>query len=219
MVRRAGARPARPHGASVALGQIHFVIKTLAHLIHRDQVLIRAGAERDAGGAAKRKRRMTGQHVGVRIARRQARRDVKGGAGAEVLLHARQIGADAHAGDDAARVLPEGAQQRESARHERGLVEGRIKHAAELRIGAMTAAADHDGPPRPDVNGDTALVDVAILVIAFHARLGTWRARRKSRAIARPDPQHPSRERLLADDLGHPAVQHEAHALFTRAEL
>ena len=51
---------------------------------------------------------MPGQHVGVGIARRQPRGDVEALGRPEILLHTRKIGADPHAGDDAARILAEG---------------------------------------------------------------------------------------------------------------
>ena len=172
MVRRADARPAGPHRAVVALRKIHLVEEALAHLVHGDQVLVGAEPERDAGGAAEREGRMSGQHVGVGVARRQPRRDVEALGDPEVLLHARKIGADPHAGDDAAGVLAERPEQRPAARHERGLVERGIEHAAELRIGAVAAAADEDRHLRADVDGGAALVDVAV------ARRGSPAARR-----------------------------------------
>ena len=214
LARRRAARPA--NGRSVALREIHLVEEALAHLVHGDQVLERARAERDAGGSAERERRVTGQHVGVgsRVA---SRGDVeRSGSSREVLLHPRKIGADPHAGDDAARVLAVGSQQRPAARHERGLVERGIEHAAELRIGAVTAA-----PTTNALRARMLIVSRRSSTLPFCQRLSRrapW-SRVEPRRIARPDAQDPSRERLLADDLGHVPVEHEPDALLSRAEL
>ena len=108
-----------------------------------------------------------------------------------VLLHARKIGSDPHAGNDAAGVLAERPEQRPPARHEGGLVEGGIEHAAELRIVAVTAAADEDGHLRADVDGGAALIDVAVAVEALQPHAGV---RVEPRRIARLDAQDPSRE-------------------------
>src|SRR4029453_3880253 len=91
-LRRADAWPARPHGRSVALRDFHFVIEALAHLVHGDQVLVRARAERDAGGFSELESRVTGQHVGGGRALRQPWGDVEALGRPEILLHPRQRG-------------------------------------------------------------------------------------------------------------------------------
>src|SRR5215510_13533456 len=216
MVRHAIARLAGPHRAVVALRKIDFIEEALADLVHRDQVLVAAAARLDAGGAAEREGRMSGQHAAVGVAGCQPWRDVEALGDPEILLHARKIGADPHAGDNAAGVLAERAEQRPPARHEGGLVECGIEHAAELRVVAVTAAADEDRHLRTDVDGGAALIDVALVRSALQSRAGV---RVEPRRVARLDAQNPSRELLLANELSHAPVEHEPHALFARAEF
>src|SRR4030095_12861417 len=215
MIQRAETRSARRRRTAVALVDIHFVKESLAHLVHGDQVLVRAQAQRDAGGTAELESRVAGKHVGVGVARRQPWRDVESAGYPEILLHPRKVGTDAHAGNDAAGVLAVGPEQGPGARHECGLAERRVEHAAKLRIGAVTAAANKDRLLRADVDDRAALVDVAVLPVALQARLGR---RVESWRIARPHSHDPAREWLLANDLGHSPIEHEADALLARAE-
>ena len=126
--------------------------EALPDLVDDDHVLERFRLKLEARRSAQRERRVTRKHGGVGIARRKDAGDVERGGVGEVLLHPREVRAYSHAGDDAARILTARAQQRPAARHESGLSESGIEHAAELRIGAVPARADDDGFAGPDEN-------------------------------------------------------------------
>src|SRR6185436_16072291 len=95
--------------------------------------------------------------------RREDTGNVERTAVREVLLHAGEVRADSHAGDDAARILTARAQERPAARHEGGISERGIEHAAELRIGAVAARADDDGLACPDEHRLFPVVNISIL--------------------------------------------------------
>src|SRR5262249_35650329 len=156
------------------------------------------------------------QHASVGIAGRQPRWNVEALGDPQILLHARKVGADSHAGDYAAGVLTERSKQGKRARRKGGLVKCGIKHAAERRTVAVPTAADEDGHFRTDIDGGAALVDVAVVVETFQSHA---RVRIEPRRIARLDTQDASREWLLANKLGHAPVEHELDALLARAEL
>src|SRR5439155_1382643 len=103
-----------------------------------------------------------------------------------------------------------------AAGNESGLSECRVKHAAELRIGAMTSGANDDRLASPDVYGLATIVDVAVLPEALQTppglRIEPWR-------ITGPDTHNTADELLLANNLVHVAVEYELHTFFTSGEL
>ena len=215
-LRLALARPRRKRSASLPDDDQHFVEESLPHLVDDNQVLKGLGAKRDARRSPERERRVTREHVRVRVARGERAREVEGAAVREILLHPRQVRSDPHSRDDPAGILTAGPEQRPAARHERRLPPRRIEHAAELRIGPMASGSDDDRLARPDVQRLRAVLDVAVLPEALETRA---RLRIESRRIAGSDTQHPSRELLFPDDLVHVTVQDEPDTFFTCAVL
>src|SRR5580704_14589458 len=98
----------------------------------------------------------------------------------------------------------------------RRLDHARIDHGAQRHHALHAARRDDHGLPGADVNRLGALVDIAVLPETFEPRAGFGMHPRR---IAGLDPDHPARERLLADELNHVAIEHEPHALLARAEL
>src|SRR5690606_6592823 len=206
---------ARILAAARAERQAHLIEEPLADLVHRDEFLEAGVADVEPGRAAKRERRVSRHHAGIRVARAETRRDVIREAG-RILLHSGEVRADLQARDQRAAVLRVRPEQREAARRKQGLAKRRIEHAAKLRIPGVSAAREDHGLARADVNDFPPLVDVAVLPIAFEA---PPRLRIEARRVMRLDAQNAARERLLADQLVEVAVQHELNALLARREL
>src|SRR5437762_237044 len=206
----------REGGATLPCCDEHFVEESLPHLVDNDQVLEGSVGKVDARGSPERERRMAWKHIRIGIPSGQVSRDMKRVVVRQVLLHACKVRSDPHAGDDAAGVLTARSQQGPAAGHESGLSECRVKHAAELRIGAMTSGANDDRLASPDVYGLATIVDVAVLPEALQTppglRIEPWR-------ITGPDTHNTAGELLLANNLVHVAVEYELHTFFTSGEL
>ncbi len=110
---------------------------------------------------------MTGHHGGVRIPGPETRRDVERRGIREVLLHARQVGADSQSRGERAAILTMGALQGIAAGREGRFPQGGIEHAADLRIARVTAAGQDDGPASPDADRLPLLLDISILPVAL----------------------------------------------------
>src|SRR5437773_3346268 len=206
----------REGGATLPCCDEHFVEESLPHLVDNDQVLEGSVGKVDARGSPERERRMAWKHIRIGIPRGQIPRDMKRVVVRQVLLHPREVRPDPHSGDDPAGVLTARSQQGPAAGHESGLSECRVKHAAELRIGAMTSGANDDRLASPDVYRLGTIVDVAVLPEALQTSTGLWI---EPRRIAGPDTHNAAGELLLADNLIHVAVEYELHTFFTSAEL
>ena len=152
----------------------------------------------------------------VGIARAEARRDVVRQGQDQVLLHAREIGADLESGLERARVLHARTQRCDRARREQRLAQARVEHAANLRVAGMAAAREHHAAARADAHDLALLVDVAVLPEALHELAGLGMTARR---IARFDAENSAGGRLLAHELVERTVQHELDALLARREL
>ena len=80
----------------------------------------------------------------------------------------------------------------------------------------MAAAGQDDAPAGADGHRLAPLVDVAVLPEALQQLAGLGVVPRR---VVGPDAHHPARERLLANEVGEPAVQHELDALLPSGEL
>ena len=131
-------------------------------------------------------------------------------------MHAGQVGAHPQAGDERAGVLAVRALQGDAAGREGGLAHGGVEHAADLRVAGVTAAGQDDAPAGANGHRLAPFVDVTVLPEALQqlAGLGVM-----PRRVVRPDPHHSALERLLADEVGEAAMQHELDALLPRREL
>src|SRR5438034_10791613 len=127
-----------------------------------------------------------------------------------ILHHTREVRADFHAGDNPAAIHGERPHQGARPVLDRWLDHSRIDHGPQRHTALHAAGGDDDGLPRPDVYRLRALVNVAILPEAFETRAGFGV---QPGRVASFDPQNSARERPLADNLIHMAVEYEPNAL------